>query len=261
MKSELISRRSDLSSAARRRMLAIPGEPFLFSHWRRAVFLHFETDAKILQREVPFELDLHEGRAYVSLVAFHLEKMRMRLDGKISEWLMKPVATHELLNIRVYVRHGNETGIYFLAEYLPNQISFRLGPPMYGLPYRLGKLNYHHEPERDEFFGEVRASGNILRYQIELEQPLDFQPSEAGTLDEFLLERYTAFTFRNGTSRAFRIWHSPWRQMAGQGKIVQSDLLLTSGEWFKHSRLVGAHYSPGFENVWMGRPRKIENRS
>src|SRR5213075_579311 len=104
------------SDEARRRMLAIRGEPIFYARWDRAVFIHYEADPATLQRDVPFELDLREGRAFVSIVAFTLSRMRPRIGGRLGEWLFKPIATHEFLNVRTYVRHQGETGIYFLAE-------------------------------------------------------------------------------------------------------------------------------------------------
>src|SRR5438445_251338 len=73
-------------------------EPLLVSNWERALFIHFEVDAGALQAEVPFRLDLREGKAYVSLVAFTMGRMRPRFGGSLAEWCFKPIATHELLN-------------------------------------------------------------------------------------------------------------------------------------------------------------------
>ena len=244
------------SSNARERLMNLIGEPFLFSHWKRVVFIHFETDAKILQKDVPFELDLRKGKAYVSLVAFLLEKMRPRVGGKISEWLMKPVATHELLNVRTYVRHAGEPGIFFLAEYLPNEISLRLGPVLYGLPYRRGKLKYEHEFEDGSIAGTVSSDRGVLSYHSTESKPSAFLPALRDTRDEFLLERYTAFTHRDGVNRWFRVWHPPWSCVPVQLEITDTSLLAETGEWFQHALCVGSHYSHGFENIWMSRPRK-----
>lgn len=252
------TRQTKLSAAARERMLGLRGEPFLFSHWRRAVFIHFEVDAKVLQREVPFELDLREDKAYVSLVAFYLEKMRMRRGGKLTEWLMKPIATHEFLNIRTYVRHRGEAGIYFLAEYLPNPLSLLAGPRLYGLPYRLGKLHYQHEPESGGVIsGRVSDGRNVLSYRAEIKSALHLRQVESETLDEFLLERYSAFTHRNGGNRVFRVWHPPWSQTEIDVQLKETSLLAASGHWFKHAQLIGGNYSPGFDDVWMGIARKV----
>lgn len=245
---------TQISAEARRRLCSARFDPIFFSAWKRTVFIHFEVDPDVLQAEVPFELDLRDGRAYVSLVAFHMEKMRPRFGGKLGALCVAPVATHEFLNIRTYVREGNESGIYFLAEYLPNRISLLLGPALYGLPYRHGKLTYEHFPEQTGIHGHVTDGVKTLSYEGP-KCELNHSQCEAGTLDEFLLERYTAFTYRNGTKRFFRIWHPPWPKQDVAIDLRETTLLSTSGRWFSSSRLIGAHYSPGFENVWMGRPR------
>src|SRR5437016_4346568 len=122
------------SFAARCRILMNRGEPLFYADWLRAVFIHYEADPEALQREVPFELDLDDGMAYVSLVAFTMRDMRPRIGGRLAAWLLKPISTHEFLNARTYVRHGDETGIYFLAEWLSNPLSVLLGPVTFGLP-------------------------------------------------------------------------------------------------------------------------------
>ncbi len=55
----------------------------------------------------------HRLLAYVSLVAFTMRGLRPRLGGAA---LLKPIATHEFLNVRTYVKHRGERGIYFLAD-------------------------------------------------------------------------------------------------------------------------------------------------
>src|SRR5690348_5003511 len=111
----------DPSTAARQRLLSCRGEPLFYSDWLRAVFIHYEVDPVLLQRFVPFPLDLRDGKAYVSLVAFTMEGLRPCRGGPLAAWALAPIATHELLNVRTYVRHGNETGIYFIAEWIPNR--------------------------------------------------------------------------------------------------------------------------------------------
>ena len=182
----------DLSNAARHRMLAKAGEPLFLATWDRAVFIHYEADPVVLQREVPFPLDLRSGRAFVSLVAFTLRRMRPRFGGRLGEWLFKPIASHEFLNVRTYVKHAGEPGIFFLAEWLSNPLSVRLGPRTFGLPYRFGHLRYAHGQE-DNIIGSVTAKEGRLAYHATI-PAASFDPSEAESQTEFLLERYTAFT-------------------------------------------------------------------
>jgi uncharacterized protein len=246
------------SKAARGRILNVWGNPLFVCDWLRAVFIHYEVDAEVLQREVPFPLDLREGRAYVSLVAFAMRNMRPRLGGRIATALLRPIATHGFLNVRTYVKHGGEAGIYFLAEWLPNRLSLLLGPPIFGLPYRCGSLGYRHEHEEGRLHGLVSVPDGScgLEYSAEIDRDECFAPCDAGSREEFLMERYTAFTASGSRHRKFRIWHPPWPQAAIEVEIKNDSLLRRSWAWFKEARLMGANYSPGIQDVWMGRPQR-----
>lgn len=257
--SELLHQSEDRSEAARRRMLAMRGEPLFLADWLRAVFVHYEVPADKLQREVPFELDLHDGKAYVTLVAFTLDAMRLRAGGRLAAWMMRPIASNRFLNVRTYVRHRGEPGIYFIREWLDNRLSVRLGPATFGLPYRFGKLNYEHAHESGAMRGVVRETSNgpAFRYRATLDAGKEFQPCAAGSLDDFLIERYLAFTSHGGTRRFFRVWHPPWRQARVEVVVDDRSLPAHAWSWFADARLVGANYSPGVTDVWMGRPQRI----
>ncbi|HEX4264539.1 MAG TPA: DUF2071 domain-containing protein [Verrucomicrobiae bacterium] len=239
-------------------MLSVTGEPLFFADWLRAVFVHYEVPAAELQRDVPFELDLHDGKAYVSLVAFTMRGMRPCRGGRLAAWLFKPIATNDYLNFRTYVRHDGEPGIYFLTEWMNNPFSVRLGPLTFGLPYRFGEMNYKHRHEDGFLTGAVREStdGSSFAYEATLAKH-DSVPCPAGSLDEFLLERYTAFTAHKSKRRFFRIWHQPWRQQAIRVSVSDNRLLREVWPWFSAATLAGANYSPGARDVWMGRPHQI----
>jgi uncharacterized protein YqjF (DUF2071 family) len=233
-------------------MLATKGEPLFLAAWDRAVFIHYEADPALLQRQVPFQLDLRNGHAFVSLVAFTLLRMRPRIGGRLGEWLFKPIASHEFLNVRTYVRHAGEPGIFFLAEWLSNPLSVRLGPRSFGLPYQ---LKYAHAHDEGEIHGTVSGSEGRLEYRATI-PAADFDSSEAGSKTEFLLERYTAFTCHRERRRLFRVWHEPWAQTPIEIEVAADDLLAATGNWWRSADCVGANYSPGVE-VWMGRPHRI----
>ena len=245
-----------LSEAARQRILAHRGEPLFLARWDRAVFIHYETEPESLQRCVPFQLDLRNGRAFVSIVAFTLLRMRPRIGGRIGEWLLKPIGTHGFLNVRTYVHHIGEPGIYFLAEWLSNALAVHLGPRTFGLPYRYGHLNYEHNENDDGLRGCVRAKQGQLVYHgnISADEP---RACDAESLSEFLLERYTAFTEYRQRRRYFRVWHPPWPQVSVDLNVSADDLMAATGDWWLDARLIGAAYSPGV-SVWMGRPHRTD---
>ncbi len=163
-------------------MLGVKGEPMFYADWLRAVFIHYEVEAGLLQCEVPFELDLHEGRAYLSLVAFTMRDMRPRIGGKLMALAFRPIATHGFLNVRTYVKHDGEPGIYFLAEWLSNPLSVHLGPPLFGLPYRFGRLEYRHDHETGKLHGLVigKQPSGRLEYVSDVDGTSDFHPCDTG---------------------------------------------------------------------------------
>jgi uncharacterized protein YqjF (DUF2071 family) len=254
------ARTCERNIAARSRLLSRRGEPLLVADWDRALMMHFEVDAERLQRAVPFQLDLWKGtHAFVSLVAFTMRGMRLRTGGALGAWLLKPIATHAFLNVRTYVRHGGESGIHFLAEWLPNPLAVLLGPGTFGLPYRLGRLDYDHQHESGMVQGAVEdvRSGSRLSYTARIDEDARFVPCPAGSLDEWLMERYAAFNAAQGRRRFFRVWHEPWPQVRAEARVAELSLLSKAWPLFHDALLAGANYSPGVRGVWMGRPHRI----
>jgi uncharacterized protein YqjF (DUF2071 family) len=246
---------SDTSEIARRRLLSIRGEPLFYANWRNAIFIHYETDPPELQRCIPYHLDLYDGRGFVSLVAFTMRGMRPRFGGRIGELLLRPIATHNFLNVRTYVRHKGEPGIYFMREWLSSRLAAWLGPWSFGLPYRFGRIEYGLDQEHEyeyERRGNVTAGAGSFRFCATFRRN-DLDVCVPGSLDEFLLERYTAFTQVAKRRRFFRIWHEPWQQVPAKIQITTDDLIQSTGRWWRAARCLGANYSPGV-NVFMGWP-------
>jgi uncharacterized protein YqjF (DUF2071 family) len=229
------------------------------SDWLNAAFVHLEVDAEALQRITPFEIDRFEGRAYVSLVAFTMRRFRPRFTGSLGAACMAVAARHQLLNVRTYVRHRGERGICFLTEWIPNPLSVLLGPRTYGLPYRRAKLDYRTDELHAGMSVDVQAANDAGRMQFVCESDPCSTPvhAETGSLDEFLLERYTAFTFGGPREKAllFRVWHEPWMQRPATIRIDQCSLLGLTDASLVHARLAGGHLSAGVTDVWIGRPR------
>jgi len=219
---------------------------FFVAGWDGVVMIHYSVAPERLQPQVPFPLELHEGRAWVSLVAFTLRRLRFEVGGPA-------FPDHSFLNVRTYLP---DRGIYFLAEWLPNPFCVFLGPRLYGLPYRRGRLDYDHLHESGRLHGRVEGREGALEFEAPIDPRAAFAPCEAGSLDEFLLERYTAFTKHGDRERLFRVWHQPWPQAPIDVTMLDESLVASTGPWFRDARRVGAHYSPGFETVWMGRPRR-----
>lgn len=224
--------------------------------WVLPVFMHFRVDRDWLQERVPFEVDRFDGQAYVSLVAFTQQRLRPIYGGSISRWLSTPLAEHEFLNLRTYVRHGRTRAIFFIAEWIPNRLATLIGPRTYGLPYRLGNLRYRGDLQKGLVGGKVRARGMEFCFSGTLDSGCDFRPCDAGSLDHFLLERYSAFTTQNGVHRRFDIDHRPWPMTRLNVRLKRSTLLAAQVPCLEGSQPDLAHISPGVMDVAIGWPSR-----
>lgn len=235
--------------------------PALLADWDDVTFVHFAVDPASLQRHVPFALDLFDGAAYISLVAFTQRNLRPCLGGRLAAMLSAPLASHEFLNVRTYVRYGGEEGIYFLCEWIPNRLATWLGPPLYGLPYRLGRLAYEYDRMSGRCKHCIMEGGACLAFDAVFD--LSVPPAHAAedTLEAFLLERYVAFTCCRGRNRCFRVSHLPWLLHRADIQMRDSTLLTKAAVEWSHALPVAGHYSPGVKNVGLGPPVRIEERA
>lgn len=243
----------NLSEAARTRLLSRPGEPFFIADWIGLYFCHFEIPAEVLQPQIPFTLDTFQGRAFISLVSFQLDHLRLYRAQGITAPLFRPFTRSHFLNVRTYVTHDGEPGIYFMQEYLSNRLSLPFGPPTYGLPYHYAAA----ERRIDARTGNVELTLNGAKnHQLKLHAKINNNAGPhrcaPGSLAEFLLERYTAYTCHHGIKRRFRIWHQPWQQRPVDFQITNQGLLPET--WLPHAEAIGGNTAAIGHNVWMGKP-------
>src|SRR5262245_19678143 len=108
MGGDLAQSEDQLQNASQRaldRMLSLRGEPLFLGSWMEVLMIHYEVAPGELQALVPFELDLWNGRAFISLVGFRLKGMRPRWGGRALGWLFR---SEDFLNVRTYVVRSGE---------------------------------------------------------------------------------------------------------------------------------------------------------
>jgi uncharacterized protein YqjF (DUF2071 family) len=243
--------------------------PLFLADWRRVLFIHFAMDPQILAPIVPFPLDLYDGRAYVSLVAFTQARLRPAFGPRLARVLTAPLAEHAFLNVRTYVRgprgscREHERAVYFIAEWIPNRLAAFVGPRTYGLPYRLGRLAYDHAPEDGRLRGRVQAGDAALVYDASTAGTVDaLAPAEPGSLTHFLIERYAAYTVRHRVRRRFAVRHAPWPHIDAVVDVMDQSLLAVAAPCLgRLGRPGAATYSPGVHDVVICAPSRLPDRS
>ena len=236
--------------------IARPFKPVFVADWTDALFVHYAVDPAALRPLVPrpLDLDVRDGNAFISLVAFTQRRLRPRLGGRLTAFLSRPLAEHHFLNVRSYVRHAGEAGIYFLAEWIPNRLACLLGPRLYGLPYRLGKLDYRRDA--GGFEAIVSSETQQLHFVAGFRRTAEPSRAERGTLDEFLVERYSAFTVRGRALYRFRIEHAPWKLQPADVEMRETTLLGNVAALL--STPVAAQGSEGVRDVLIGAAERCE---
>ena len=232
--------------------------PLFRADWRRFVFVHFALPPDDLAPHTPFELDCRDGRTFVSLVFFRLERMRLDrvLSGRIGRALFRPASDHWFLNVRTYVKGPAGPGIQFLVEWVNNPISLRLGPWLYGLPYRLAKFEVGAGGGTTELIATDRTTRE--RISVSLRRGGGTAREVApDSREEFLLEKYVAYTHRQGCSRFFRIDHPAWQVRGVDIARIDDTLIRRVCPWFENAELISAQESAGFGGVAMGPPRVL----
>ena len=251
----------EICDIAKQRLLSVEGDPFLFADWERVVFLHYVIDPDLVRPHVPdsLALELHEGNACVSLAAVTMRGFRPCRPGSAG-WLFRPIAEQRFLNVRTYVRCGEEPGVLFIRGWLSQPFGLGLPSGMFGLPYAFGSLDYEHHHQTGAIHGQVtgKASQGRLAYHASVNPNASFQPCASGSLAEFAMERNTGFFCRRDNVHVFRAWHPPWLQTAIDVTIKDDSLLTTVFPWFKEARLAAANFAPGFQRVWLGRAHRLQ---
>jgi uncharacterized protein len=231
------------------------GNMLFIGDWESLAMVHLEIPADELQRTVPFELDLFEGSAFVSLVFFTMRRMRLAWGPRILNLLFYPFREQRFLNVRTYVRHHGEAGIHFITEWISNRVCARLGPRLYSLPYRWG--SHQMTLARNIFRARVTDMATKSRLDCEMKLTRPFVRCEPGSREEFFFERYAAFNTHGPAPKMFRVSHLPWEQCRAETDMLDDSLLRTCFPWFSQARLAGANYSPGVRDVRMGWPKSL----
>ena len=178
----------------------MPTQPWKFyQEWNDAIFLHWAVDLKDLKKFVPHEveIDLFEGKPWISLVAFSMEKVRPRNLPSFPA-----ISDFDEINIRTYVKSNHKTGVYFLSMEAGKKLSCKLAQRISQLPYRFSKIE--RTPNRYKSFNPVFNDRLDIQFKIG-EAVADKTP-----LEIWLTERYAIFQDTKTTLNEFEIHHIEW---------------------------------------------------
>lgn len=247
---------------------------FLTANWRKLIMAQYEVPREVLERRLPagLELDLYQGRCFVSLVGFLFDRVRI---------LGVPVPFHtrfEEVNLRYYVRRRMpdgtfRRGVVFLSEIVPKPAITAVARTLYGEAYSTARTSHYwgraggpHNPRFPQG-GRLRAGihehrlrkqsfpapheaiawqGSMCEIDYEwthrgLWQRLGvraenrLEPIPQGSLQEFITEHYFGYApRRGGGTTEYAVEHQQWKAYPVRDYRISCNFASLYGEQFAH---------------------------
>lgn len=174
-----------------------------YQEWNRALFFHWKVDKEMLEALLPrgLEADTYNGQAWISVVAFTMENIRPRYLPAVPA-----ISDFHEVNVRTYVRSGEEAGVYFLSLEGQKYLSVRLSRSLSGLPYETAGIHRRHG-NKHSYLSRNKRTGNFLETDYTTGKELPVKTP----LDAWLTERYYTFHHKGGRLYRYAVHHPEWR--------------------------------------------------
>ncbi len=183
---------------------------FLTAAWRNLIMANYEVAPSLLQPYVPpgTELDIWNGRCYVSLVGF------LFTDTRVRGVAIPFHTTFEEVNLRFYVRYrssgGWRRGVVFVREIVPRRMIALVANTLYRENYRALPMSHrwHETSEQLEVSYSWQLDGeHTLGVTAERERI----PIAAGSEEEFITEHYWGYArWDEKTTNEYEVVHPRW---------------------------------------------------
>lgn len=206
---------------------------FLTAKWENLIMANYAVPPELLIPYLPkgTELDIFEGKAYVSLVGFLFSGIKIFTIPAFG------LDTFEEINLRFYVirRQGDKIkrGVVFINETVPYKAVAWLANKLY-------KEHYTAVPTRR--FEQVSPSSKQIEYfwktgtdwnHIKVKASSVTEPMPAGGVEEFIFEHYYGYTRVSETaSIEYAIAHRRWLTHSIKEYAVECDFNAMYGKGF-----------------------------
>ena len=132
---------------------------FLTARWCNLILANYAVPEELLRPRLPpgLDLDTRDGRCWASLVGFQFLDTRVLGVGwpgyrHFPEW-----------NLRFYVKQGDQRGVCFVREFVPQWLTATLARVIYNEPYRAARMtmDVDDRPDRVVASYSVKWGGRL----------------------------------------------------------------------------------------------------
>jgi len=191
---------------------------------------NYEIAPEILAERLPngTSLDFHDGKCFVSLVAF------MFLDTRV---LGVPVPFHinfEEVNLRFYVKRESaqevRRGVIFIKEIVPRYAIATVARVFYGEPYEAWKMS-HAKQENELIYAWWKRETD---HSIKVETGENLGVPAENSHGEFIIEHYWGYTKRGETrTDEYKVEHPKWELFEVKNHEIKVDFGTLYGAEFE----------------------------
>lgn len=231
--------------------------PIMLQGWKDLSYIHWPYDPPVVQRLLPdhLEVDTFEGQAWVGLVAFRMEGIRIPRSPAIPYF-----GTFPETNVRTYVRGPDaRPGVWFDSLDINRLLPVLVARASYRLPYMWSTMTIDHDGHLVSYQMQRRwpgPKGILSNFTIKRREPID--PADITPLEHFLTARWGLFTQLRSRLAYAPVDHPAWP--LEQAELTQlDDHLLAAAGYPPPSGDPLVHYSPGVD-VRIGLPRIMSTR-
>ena len=219
--------------------------PFLTCKWTDLIVANFAIEPQVVQHLVPkgTELDFHNGKTYLSLVAFRFTESRA-----LGFLPIIPAFSFVEINLRFYVqrRHHGEIrrGVTFIKEIAPSRLITWGAKIAYNEPYETFRT-YEDAKNFDSDRGGVLTYGfesKGKRHEITAGTTGALKRMNHGTEARFILDHFWGYTSqRNGTTKEYNVVHPSWSYREVDSYRINQNLREFYGPPFTNELLKDPH--------------------
>lgn len=185
----------------------------------------YEVAPETLLPHLPdgLQLDLYQGRCFVSLVGFLFDCVRL---------LRVPVPGHtrfEEVNLRFYVKRpmpdgSFRRGVIFLSEIVPKPAITVVANTLYGEAYSTAPTRHAWITDAGELRVNYDWKHNGIWQYMRSKASMQPQPIAAGSMEEFITEHYWGYSKRRGGGATeYQVEHSRWQIYPVLSSAISAD--------------------------------------
>jgi uncharacterized protein len=184
-----------------------PPWPFLTARWTNVFLATYAVPPALLTPRLPpgLELDTRDGQAFASLVCFDFQ------DTRVLGIPWPSFRNFPELNLRFYVRRGEERGVVFVREFVPQTFVAWMARTLYNEPYLATAMTSSvvDEPESIRVEHRLTFAGRTHTMRVVGAKPAVLPGPD--TVEAFFKEHHWGYgKTRGGQTLRYHVWHPVW---------------------------------------------------